>query len=267
MTDISTDLDGNIGKQEARATGQMYCQECAATARRNCCPAQLYTEQDAKRWAFISQEALMDASDMPSAVQLAHVLQNKYDEFYRHLRAQRAPARRSRKHAGHTLGARIFTLTYSPKWCDDTTARNRMVIAIKRLLGYYKNEIVDFKAVGEVGKNGLSHIHGYYLLEGGRKITDKNFKRAWDHWNPHKKMNGTGTSFEGGHHDLCTVESDYTGYIGKEKNPWYEYTYASQNHETPSASGTSSLSDEVEVAGTSDSGNDSQSDCSSSDLH
>lgn len=233
MNDISQKLDGNIDKGEARATGQMHCAECARTSRRSRCPVDVWSEDQPKKWIAIAQEALNDASDMPSAIGLSRVLQDKYDDYYRHCRA-RVPVRKTKKHAGHELGARIFTLTYSPKWFDDTTARTTMIAAIERLVRYYKNEMIDFKAVGEVGKNGLSHIHGYYLLNRGKKMTDKNFKRAWDHWNPHKKMNGTGTSFEGGHHDLCKVESDYAGYITKEKNVWYEYNHAPQGNSSDS---------------------------------
>lgn len=97
-----------------------------------------------------------------------------------------------------------------------------MTQAIRRLLKYYRNEIQEFIAVGEIGKSGLSHIHGYYLLAGGKKMTDKNFQRAWKYWNPKKPY---GKGFEGGHHDLVKSESNFVGYIDKEKNPWFEYNH------------------------------------------
>lgn len=117
------------------------------------------------------------------------------------------------KHQSYTLGAREFTLTYSPKWFDDNEARMKMSKAIDKLIKYYKDEIINLRAVGEVGANGLSHVHCFYKLTGGLKITDKNFKRAWSHWNPQKKLQ---RGFEGGHHDTVKNESDFLGYIDKD---------------------------------------------------
>jgi len=112
------------------------------------------------------------------------------------------------------LGAREFTLTYSNKWFDDAEARIQMTKAIDKLCKYYKDEFIYFRAVGEVGASGLSHIHGAYKLQGGVKITDKNFKRAWPRWNPAKRTGPTG--FEGGHHKTIKLESDFMGYIEKD---------------------------------------------------
>lgn len=129
--------------------------------------------------------------------------------------------RQSRKaHAGHELGAREFTLTYSPKLMDDAEARAKMIVAIDKLCRYYSEEIVELRAVGEVGSNGLSHVHCFYKLKGGVKITDKNFKRAWPLWNPKKKL---GRGFEGGHHATVREESDFRGYIDKDAAfAWFE---------------------------------------------
>jgi hypothetical protein len=140
-----------------------------------------------------------------------------------------AERRRQQKLERHTktryeLGAREFTLTYSPKWCTDEEAKEGMITAINRLCGYYADEIVKLRAVGEVGSNGLSHIHCYYKLQKGLKITDKNFKRAWKHWNPKKKL---GWGFEGGHHASVKNEADFLGYIDKEvDHAWFEKNVA-----------------------------------------
>lgn len=129
-------------------------------------------------------------------------------------------------HAGHELGAREFTLTYSPKWFDDAEARVLMMKAIDKLCKYYADDIVELRAIGEVGSNGLSHIHCFYKLKGGRKITDKNFKRAWTHWNPKKKI---GHGFEGGHHQTVKEESDFRGYIDKHVDTaWFEKNVANK---------------------------------------
>lgn len=118
-----------------------------------------------------------------------------------------------KNHASYQLGAREFAFTYSPKWMSDSEARLEMHTAINKLLKYYADEIISLRAVGEVGSNGLSHVHCFYKLQGGLKITDKNFKRAWKYWNP-KKLQGKG--FEGGHHQTVKVETDFLGYIDKD---------------------------------------------------
>ena len=96
---------------------------------------------------------------------------------------------------------------------DDETARVQMTTAINKLLKYYSEDVVQLRAVGEVGANGLSHVHCFYKLKEGVKITDKNFQRAWKYWNP-KKVIGRG--FEGGHHANVREESDFLGYIDKD---------------------------------------------------
>lgn len=117
-------------------------------------------------------------------------------------------------HAGHELGAREFTFTYSPKWMTDEEARETMRKAIAKLIKYYSDEVIQLRAVGEVGSNGLSHVHCFYKLRGGLKISDKNFKRAYKYWNPKKVTSRTG--HEGGHHANVRVESDFQGYIDKD---------------------------------------------------
>lgn len=111
------------------------------------------------------------------------------------------------------LGPREFTLTYSPSWYEsDEDAQHAMSTAIERLTRYYKDEIIEFHAVGEFTRDGRSHVHAWYHLSGGRKITDKNFKRAYPHWNPKRKL---GKGFEGGHHATITRVSDFSGYTEK----------------------------------------------------
>lgn len=134
------------------------------------------------------------------------------------LREHRQNSRQT--HAGHELGAREFTLTYSPKWMSDSDARIEMTKAIDKICKYYKDEILELRAIGEVGANGLSHVHCFYKLRGGKKITDKNFHRAWKYWNPKKKI---GHGFEGGHHANVKEESDFRGYIDKDADTaWLE---------------------------------------------
>lgn len=120
-------------------------------------------------------------------------------------------------HVGYELGAREFTLTYSPDWYDDDEARKYMQRAIDRLCNYYSQEIVVLHARGEVGKNGMSHVHCYYELKGGLKMTDKNFKRAYPRWDPRKKF---GKGFQGGHHETVKSKSSFIGYINEDAFNW-----------------------------------------------
>lgn len=148
-------------------------------------------------------EIIAEKVDMEASLQ--------FQESY--LRKQREQAKKS-NHAGHELGAREFTLTYSPKWFDDNTARDLFRKAIDKLIKYYHDDIISLRAVGEVGSNGLSHVHCFYKIRGGLKITDKNFKRAYKYWNPKKVTSRTG--HEGGHHANVRNESDFQGYIDKD---------------------------------------------------
>lgn len=148
-----------------------------------------------------------------------------------HLQKELKERKSVKSHAGHELGAREFTLTYSPKWMSDAEARVAMTSAIEKLCRYYAEEIVELRAVGEVGSNGLSHVHCFYMLDGGKKMTDKNFKRAWPHWNP-KKVIGVGRhkGHEGGHHATVKIHSDFKGYIDKHvADAWLE-KYLKREH-------------------------------------
>jgi len=155
-----------------------------------------------------------------------------HDRMVHHLENDWIPAatksyNRNTKTTRYELGAREFTLTYSPKWFGDEEARIEMIKAINKLIKYYKDEIIDFRAVGEVGTNGLSHVHCFYKLIGGLKITDKNFKRAWKHWNPKKPLQ---KGFEGGHHASVKNESDFLGYIDKDiETAWLDKNLSREN--------------------------------------
>lgn len=148
------------------------------------------------------------------------------DKFLALKKQQRDLANKSAKQLN--LGAREFTLTYSPKWFGDDEARTEMIKAINKLIKYYKDEIIQLRAVGEVGTNGLSHVHCFYKLQGGIKMTDKNFKRAWKYWNPKKILQ---RGFEGGHHATVRNESDFIGYIDKDiDTAWLDKTFPCDNN-------------------------------------
>jgi len=128
------------------------------------------------------------------------------------------------------LGPREFTFTYSPAWFEtDEQAQLAMKSAIDKLTKYYSKEIIEFHAVGEYTASGNSHIHAWYHLVGGRKISDKNFKRAWPRWNPKKKL---GRGFEGGHHQAVNRLADFAGYIEKHlEESWLIVDINNADHE------------------------------------
>jgi len=151
---------------------------------------------------------------------------------------QRESVLKAREKLRDELGPREFTLTYSPTWfSSDEEAQRAMKAAIERLTRYYKKEIIEFNAVGEYTAAGASHIHAWYHLTGGRKITDKSFKRAWPRWNPKKKL---GRGFEGGHHQTINRLSDFSSYIEKHlEEAWYSLTISNGNEEEDSSSSQS----------------------------
>jgi len=128
------------------------------------------------------------------------------------------------------LGPREFTLTYSPQWgWDDTEARHHMRTAIDRLQRYYVNQLVELRAIGEVCKDGKSHVHCFYRLLDGCKITDKNFTRAYPKWNTKIKCGPTG--HQGGHHATVHDEPSFRAYIEKEVDTaWLDILFSSDNN-------------------------------------
>lgn len=217
-------LDGKLVDKEAGATGQHLCDwGCLKNILPEC-----VTNDDAV-WEKIKEDAIKRAIDFVK-VNLEQNRENEY-ERYEHLKIlnqyDRNPFIKKKKQKQRELGAKEFTLTYSPKWFDDAEARKLMKTAIERLIKYYEGNIDKLRAVGEVGTNGLSHIHCFYRLGNGVKITDKNFKRAWKHWNP-KKLLGWG--FEGGHHANVKNENDFLGYIDKDiETAWLDININENN--------------------------------------
>jgi len=148
-------------------------------------------------------------------------LQKIHDDLEKRLQEQRVARASARVVNRYELGAREFTFTYSPKWFNDAEARLQMSSAIQKLVKYYKEEIIQLRAIGEVGSAGLSHIHCFYKLKNGKKITDKNFSRAYKMWDTKKKTGPSG--HQGGHHQTVKNESDFSGYIDKDiENAWFE---------------------------------------------
>lgn len=209
MSTVDHNLDGNGMKLEAKATGHVCDWPCLTNHNKLC---DQYEEESYLR---MKQEMVNFAkraiSKGPSKFNIDPL--KDYDFNYTFLNDLGLIPKPRRKHRGIDLGPREFTLTYSPKWFDDTEARAKMTMAIDKLLRYYNTELETLRAVGEVGSNGLSHVHCFYKLKTGNKITDKNFKRAWPYWNPKKIM---GKGFEGGHHANVKEESDFLGYIEKD---------------------------------------------------
>lgn len=144
-----------------------------------------------------------------SAASISHSIKQK--EAWDH-HAEEEQHRANTQALQQQLGPREFTLTYGDHFANEEEAKRVMERAIDRLTRYYKDEIIEFHAIGEYTKAGRPHVHGWYHLEGGLKITDKNFKRAYPPWNPKKKL---GRGHEGGHHATIDRVSDFHGYTEK----------------------------------------------------
>jgi len=146
-------------------------------------------------------------------------------------REQEEIHRNNTENVKQQLGPREFTLTYGDHYTTPDQAKHAMDLAIERLTRYYKNEIIEFHAIGEYTKAGRPHIHGWYHLEGGLKITDKNFKRAYPIWNPKKKL---GRGFEGGHHATIERVSDFHGYTEKHlEEAWHITNITNDANDSP----------------------------------
>jgi len=222
--EISLKLDGNLSMQEAEARGQNEYHEWLKARYRFYVPYctiddlnHLWDMESEMGQSFLTIQQRIKNRERQVAIFDKMPLDLIAIQVERHLVLSRKQAI---KHRGYELGAREFTLTYSPKWMNDAEARVEMEKAMNKLCKYYEGNIIKLRAVGEVGSNGLSHIHCFYKLEGGLKITDKNFIRAWKYWNPKKPL---GKGFEGGHHATVREESDFLGYIEKDiETSWYE---------------------------------------------
>lgn len=127
---------------------------------------------------------------------------------------------------GRHKGAWELTLTYSPSWYqDDAEAQAALRLAVDRLTRYYKEDLEVFRAVGEFTKDNRAHLHCFYRLASGGKITDKNLKRAYPHWNAKVKV---GKGNQGGHHAPVVSVADYSGYIEKDlETSWFHMAYPS----------------------------------------
>ena len=241
MTDNTIKLDGIVDTEEARATGHECDWKCIQNVTPEC------VTNDNNAWNKLKTLAILRAQNDIKTLDSTDQKQ-KYDiiQAFELLLQHDAIPRKPKAHRGYLLGAREFTLTYSPKWINDAQARVGMVKAMNKLCRYYQTSIIKLRAVGEVGSNGLSHIHCFYKLDGGLKMTDKNFKRAWKYWNPLKPL---GRGFEGGHHASVKEEADFLGYIDKDiLTAWYEINLPDEcinnDHQTASSACSEAQSEE-----------------------
>jgi len=137
---------------------------------------------------------------------------------------QKRISRTQRQPNGKHKGAWTLCLNYSPKWYEnDYEAQTALRTAVDRLLRYYKEQLEVFRAVGEFTKAGASHVHIFYRLDSGGKMTDKNLKRAYPWWDAKVKC---GTGNQGGQHAPVKDVADYSGYIEKDLDvSWMDVTY------------------------------------------
>lgn len=147
---------------------------------------------------------------------------------------------------GKHKGAWSLCFNYSPSWYEnDYEAQEAIRLAVNRLLKYYKEDIEVFRAVGEYTKAGRSHVHIYYKLDSGGKITDKNLKRAYPNWNAKVKV---GNGVQGGQHAPVINIADYTGYIEKDLDvSWLLVEYPNAIHEKVNLSSSDLPQEEINV--------------------
>jgi len=174
--------------------------------------------------------------DCPKCHEMASFKDQQWNIARDHIRSIEEAKKKKAVKNGRHVGAWELTLTYAPSWFqDDLEAQSAMRQAVDRLTRYYKNELVDFRAVGEFTKDHRAHLHCFYRLEKGGKFTDKNLQRAYPHWNARVKV---GKGVQGGHHAPVQDESNYSGYMEKDLEvSWFHYTYpnASQEVQVPQA--------------------------------
>jgi len=154
----------------------------------------------------------------------------------------------NRRNAKSRLGPWEFTLTYSPTkhgWSVDE-AKDAMRTAMERLTRYYREELEELHATGEYTQAGHPHVHCWYRLTGGHKITTKSFKRAYPIWNPKHKTGPRG--HEGGHHEPVKRTSDFAGYVEKDLHTaWLKMDITNDVHGQEEASVSEASDDEASL--------------------
>lgn len=177
-----------------------------------------------QRWVTRMPETIAYHTQHGHTIALAYAVQNlaRYqrlvDEHDRvcEARERHAVHAANVRNAKSKLGPWEFTLTYSPAkhgWSVDE-AKDAMRTAMERLTRYYREELEELHATGEYTQAGHPHVHCWYRLTGGHKITTKSFKRAYPVWNPKHKTGPRG--HEGGHHEPVKRTSDFAGYVEKD---------------------------------------------------
>lgn len=156
---------------------------------------------------------------------MAHYILDQITIAEKHIADHEKRIRQSQRGKnGKHKGAWTLCLNYSPKWYEnDYEAQVALRTAVDRLVRYYKEQIQTFRAVGEFTKAGASHVHIFYRLDDGGKITDKNLKRAYPWWDAKVKC---GTGNQGGQHAPVKDVADYSGYIEKDLDvSWFHMSY------------------------------------------
>lgn len=162
------------------------------------------------------RERCGDAHPATLRAMIAAVQSQKEHDDHTHFWESQRLKKQNKANAKAKLGPHEFTLTYSPRqhgWSREE-AKESMRSAIERLTRYYREEIEEFHATGELNSSGDPHVHAWYRLEGGRKITTKSFQRAYPIWNPKRRTGPRG--HEGGHHEPVKRQSDFDGYRQKD---------------------------------------------------
>lgn len=175
--------------------------------------------------------------------------EKEFEEYERQVRAWQKMTQKAKNN--REMGPRELTLTYSPAWFqDDDEAKDAFRQAEEKLLRYYKNELLEYRSVGEYTKDRRAHLHIMYHLTNGGKFTDKNINRAYKYWNAKIKV---GKGNQGGHHALVKSVSDYSGYLEKDLHDnWHYYNHNNAVQESISSSSPSGSSPPEDVSSSND---------------
>lgn len=108
-----------------------------------------------------------------------------------------------------------FTLTTNEKdqnqWPE---VEEQLKQAALKILNQKTCPIKSGEAYLEYCEDGKPHIHGFYIMEDGKRIFAKIFKRYWPLWNEAKKL---GDGHQGGYHKRVINQIRYVKYQSAEE--------------------------------------------------
>lgn len=146
-------------------------------------------------------------------------IDQKFNDYKRHINSQKCKKfAKSNVHVGNGTpsGCFAFTITKSDK---DPYSVGDMLTAVRKIMRQKSCPVKKYawyyeeKGRDDNGDPIHPHIHGLYETESGGRIETKQFKRAWEIWDPSKPI---GAGFRGGYHRPVRSNEGYSDYIKKD---------------------------------------------------